>query len=132
MTEHRPYPPIRSEEDLDDLPMVAYLETAGRRHQIRLEEGDDPVEVAGRFLERAPAENRFNLVTIQRFSLSVLPEPHIGPQCGAMDATENGVVRCELEAHSDGVHDAAVLLRDGAPAGVRYWSGKTTTGVAHD
>ncbi|WP_189818558.1 hypothetical protein [Streptomyces olivaceoviridis] len=127
MTEPNPYPPIQSAEGLAYLPTVTYLETAGRLRSIRLDEDDDPVEVA-RQLGLRSGENRFRVVTIQRFSLTpdpaALPEPYVGPQCGAMDALENGVVRCELEAHSDGIDHAGRVLRDGEAGEIHYWRSK--------
>ncbi len=127
MSEPNPYPEIKSEADLSYLNSVTYLETAGRLRSIRLEDDDDPVEVA-RQLGLRSGENRFRVVRIQRFSLTpdsaTLPEPFVGPQCGAMDALEGGVVRCELEAHSDGVDHAGRVLRDGSAAEVHYWRSK--------
>lgn len=120
------FPAIKSEDDLFDTPAVAYLETAGRDFSVRLDDCDDAVDAARRLMERAPAERRFRLVTVQRFSLAEPappPEPVLGPQCGAMDALEDGVVRCELEAHSDGLHHAGRVLRDGRAGPVHYWRG---------
>ncbi|AYN42484.1 hypothetical protein D9753_30415 [Streptomyces dangxiongensis] len=135
MTERRPYPEISSEEELDELPYLAYLEIAGHLRQIALEEDDDPVAVARQLLERAPANNRFRIVTIQRFSLRPgppVPEPFVGPQCRAMDALESGVVRCELEAHSDGLDHAGRVLRDGRAAEVHYWRATSGAEVRHE
>ncbi|MFI6357313.1 hypothetical protein ACIBJF_32780 [Streptomyces sp. NPDC050743] len=125
----RPYPTIKSGDELLDLPAVTYLEVAGRLGQIRLEDDDDPVEVARELMQRAPWENRFRIVRIQRFSLPTDPGwtqagAAVGPQCGAMDSLTDGVVRCELEAHGDGIDHAGRILRDGRAAGVHYWRSK--------
>ncbi|MYW18235.1 hypothetical protein [Streptomyces sp. SID161] len=123
MTERQPYPAITSSDELFDLPKLRYLEIAGRGLQVPLEDGADPVEVAKELMERA-GTNRFRIVTIQRFSLRpgpLLPEPFVGPPCGAMDSVEGGIVRCELEAHSDGVDHAGRVMRDGRAGEVHYW-----------
>ncbi|MFG3014378.1 hypothetical protein ACGFZB_28950 [Streptomyces cinerochromogenes] len=120
-----PYPEITSAEDLSDRRPVTYLETVGRLRSIRLTEDDDPVEVARQLGVRS-GETRFRVVTIQRFSLKPeLPEPFLGPPCTATDTLEDGaVVRCEHEAHSDGVDHAGRILRDGRAGPVHYWRSK--------
>ncbi|GAA3145124.1 hypothetical protein GCM10010521_35140 [Streptomyces rameus] len=122
--ERRPYPEIASADELFDLPKLRYLEIAGRGLQVPLEDDDDPVEVARALTERA-GTNRFRIVTSQRFSLPrdlarPLPEPFLGPKCGAKDVAEGEVVTCVLEGHSDGVDHAGRILRDGT-AVPHYW-----------
>ncbi|MEV6055013.1 hypothetical protein [Streptomyces sp. NPDC052107] len=125
----QPFPTIKSADELFDLPAVTYVEVAGRLRQLRVEDGEDPVEVARQLMEREPWDNRFRLVRIQRFSLPpdpvwTLAEAGVGPRCEATTTKDGVGVRCGLEAHSDGVDHAGRILRDGAAGEVHYWRGK--------
>ncbi|MFE0326268.1 hypothetical protein ACFW08_05565 [Streptomyces sp. NPDC058960] len=123
----RPYPTVSAAEQLRDLPAAIFLEVAGRLHQISLDDGDDPIEVARRHMERRPWENRFRIVRLQRFSLA--PDPHWandvspdgGPLCGDETTVDGAVVRCTLECHSEGIDHAGHIRLNGQPVAVHYW-----------
>ncbi|WP_167381356.1 hypothetical protein [Streptomyces misionensis] len=83
-----------------------YLETAGSLRMIRLQPGDDPVEVAERHRDAHPTDTRFRLTYVTRFSV---PEKGKAPVCGATQTYPE---------------DPEELARQGLPV---TWAGVTVT-----